>query len=339
MDANFAELNYSAQKSKSNSLWIQENKQHASGYAASHIINKYQFLYSLVPDKNDNLELVEANLSEKSCWLSAVKGCEYVFHVASPIPPYVPKDEMELIGPTVAGTVNVLEAAVSEGVKKIVVTSSTVAISVGNEERLLSEADWSDENKCGAYPKSKVKAEKAAWEFYERNKDKIEMTVVNPALILGPIFTKHGNSSETLVVDILSGAFPGVMNFKVGLVDLRDVAEAHYKAMFNEETNGKRYICSCRLVSLEEIITVLKQEFGKYGYQIQDKHVTAEEVIASGYQVAQRQLGMIGKDIKLTNEKSVQELNVKYRPCEETVVDMAYSLIKQGLVVDKTKGN
>ena len=114
----------------------------ASGYIASHLIkillerghkvrgtvrslsnrSKYEFLYRLAPEKNDNLTLVEADLTDRASWPAAVEGCEYIFHIASPIPPYVPKDENELIGPAVAGTVNVLEAAAEKGAKKVVVT-------------------------------------------------------------------------------------------------------------------------------------------------------------------------------------------------------------------------
>lgn len=165
----------------------------ASGYLASHLIKlllengykvrgtirslaskaKYQFLYNLVAEKNGNLELLEANLSEKACWSTAVEGCEYVFHVASPVPPYVPKDEMELIGPAIAGAENVLEAALAKNVKKVVMTSSCQAIYFGNEGKTVTEEDWSVEEKCPAYPKSKLKAEKAAWKFYEEYKDKL----------------------------------------------------------------------------------------------------------------------------------------------------------------------
>jgi dihydroflavonol-4-reductase len=158
----------------------------ASGYLASHLIKlllekgykvrgtvrslankaKYQFLYDLVPEKNDNLELAEANLSEKACWLTAVKGYEYVLHVASPVPPYVPKDEMELIGPAVAGAENVLEAALAKNIKKVVMTSSCQAIYFGNEGKTVTEEDWSVEEKCPAYPKSKLnKSRKSCMEI------------------------------------------------------------------------------------------------------------------------------------------------------------------------------
>ena len=328
----------------------------ATGYLASHLIKillekgykvrgtvrslakkeKYEFLYSLVPEKKNNLELVEADLTDKASWPRVIEGVEYVFHIASPISASVPKDEMEIITPAVEGTLNVLEAAVEKKVKKVIVTSSCLAIFLGNNGKLCTEDDWGNEAIAKPYPKSKILAEKAAWDFYEKNKDKIDITVVNPALILGPQFTKHGNSSETLIAEMLRGVYPGVMNVGLCFVDVRDAAEAHYKAMFTPGTTGKRYICTSGVFKIEEIVGALKSEFEKYGYKINDKKVTAEEVKASGVEVAQIHVPLINNDLRLNNERGIKELGLKYHTLKEMVVDMGYSLIKQGVVEDKT---
>lgn len=133
----------------------------ATGYLASHIIKqlletnhlvkgtvrslinkeKYQFLYDKCPNSK-NLTLVEAELTNKNSWLDAVENCDYIIHVASPIPPYNPKNENDIITPAVEGTLNVLEAAVTKGVKKVVVTSSGLAIILGNEHKICREEDW-----------------------------------------------------------------------------------------------------------------------------------------------------------------------------------------------------
>jgi len=327
----------------------------ASGYIASNLIKllllkdyqvrgtvrslsnkpKYEFLYTLAPEKNSNLELVEANLTERSTWDSAVEGCEYVFHIASPVPPYVPEDEMEIIGPAVSGTINVLDACLEKKVKKIVITSSCLAITIGNSDKVSTEETWSNEEECPAYPKSKVRAERAAWDFFNKNKDKIEITVVNPSLVLGPVFTKHGNSSETLITDIMNGEYPGIMDVRLSVSDVRDVAEGHYRAMFEKNTNGKRYIVAGEDISMEKVIHLLKDEFGKYGYNIVDKHVGEKEVIESGNAVAQRQVNLIGKENTISHEKSIKELNMKYTPVEKTVIDMGYSLIERGIIPNK----
>lgn len=113
------------------------------------------------------------------------------------------------------------------GVKKVVITSSCLAIWFGNQEKVIDESMWSDTNKCSHYPKSKTLAEKAAWEFYEQHKSKIEVTVVNPSMVLGPPLSKHGNSSEALVANMLDGSYPGILDVTVGVADVRDAAEGH----------------------------------------------------------------------------------------------------------------
>ncbi len=328
----------------------------ASGYIASHLIKlllergyrvrgtvrslanktKNNFIYNLVPEKNDHLELVEANLTSKEDWKKAVEGCEYIFHVASPIPPSMPQDENELIIPAVEGTLNVLEAAIEKGTKKVVVTSSGTAIMFGGADRpIKNEDDWSDESKCPPYPKSKVKAERAAWKFYEDHKDKIEVTVVNPGLVMGPVFTKHGNSSESLFSDILTGVLPGVLEeAKWGPVDVRDVAEAHYRAMFYEGTNGKRYICvPGESTTMIDMLQTLKKELAQDGGKINDKITTPEEIMASESQAGKRMVLMSknrGPISKMSNERSLQELKMVYTPIKQTAIDMAHSLIKIG---------
>ena len=331
----------------------------ASGYIASHCIKqlldqgfkvrgtvrslskkeKYEFLYTLSPSHNDNLSLVEAQLLNADCWGPAVDGCKYVLHVASPIPPYVPKDENEIIKPAVEGTMNVLQAALEKGVDKVVVTSSSLAILFGNDGKYVNEDDWSDVNKCSHYPKSKVLAEKAAWEFYEKNKEKIQITTVLPSLVFGPCFVAHGNTSEGLIREIMNNTYPGIPSpdVKYRTVDVRDVAKGHLNALFNEKANGRRYILSGSETTNEGIVNILKEEFGKYGYELPGKKVSAEEIKNSGHALAQRVVPMMGKSFELNNERSVKELGMEYIGIEKSLVDMANSLIGLGLVVNKNK--
>jgi dihydroflavonol-4-reductase len=331
----------------------------ASGYIASHCIKilldqgfnvrgtvrslarkeKYQFLYEVSPNSATQLTLVEAELENVESWRKAVEGCQYVLHVASPIPPYVPKDENEIIKPAVEGTINVLNASLESGVKKVVVTSSCLTLFFGNDGKCVSEEDWSDTNKCSHYPKSKVLAERAAWEFYEKNKEKIQITTVLPSLVLGPSFTVHGNTSEGLMKEIMNNTYPGIPTPDVNysIVDVRDVAQGHVNALFNENSNGKRYILSGSNVTNEGIVNIFNDEFGKYGYVFPSKKVTAEDIKASGHPLAQRIIPMLGKNFQLTNERSIKELNMTYRTTQQSVIDMGLSLIKLGLVEDKTK--
>ena len=329
----------------------------ASGYIASHCIKllldlghkvrgsvrslakkeKYEFLLNLSPSNNSNLSFVEAELQDANSWLNAVDGCRYILHIASPIPPYVPKDENEIIKPAVEGTINVLNAALEKGVEKVVVTSSCLTLLFGNDGKEVNEDDWSDINKCSHYPKSKVLAEKAAWEIYEKNKDRIKLTTVLPSLVLGPEFIAHGNTSEGLMKEIMNNTYPGIPDpdISYSTVDVRDVAQGHINALFSEISNGKRYIVSGSSITNEGIISALKNEFDKYQYVFPSKRVTAQQIKDSGHALAQRSIPMLGKKFKTNNQRSINELGLTYRKIEDTVIDMAYNLINLGLVQNR----
>lgn len=190
----------------------------ATGYIASHVINellqrgyevvgtvrslakkeKYAFLLDL-PHAKERLTLREADLLDPQSWDTALQGIESVLHVASPIPPGVPKDENELIKPAVEGTKNVISASLRQHVKILVFTSSCLTIGVRSDGKVPNEEDWSDPNLLHHYPKSKYLAEKAFWEEAEKHKDELEFVSILPSLVLGPAFAVHGNSTEAFV--------------------------------------------------------------------------------------------------------------------------------------------
>src|SRR5579859_4228493 len=82
-------------------------------------------------DPGNRLTFYAADLEKDSGWAQAVAGCEYVLHVASPLPLHIPKNEDELIVPAREGTLRVLRAARDAGVKRVVLTSSFAAIGYG----------------------------------------------------------------------------------------------------------------------------------------------------------------------------------------------------------------
>ena len=152
---------------------------------------KAEKLSQFVPDAKYPLELVEAQLQNAESWIEAVKGCYQVYHIASPVARKVPRDENELITPAVEGTLNVLQACAEAGtVKRVVLTSSIAAVSNGfnaDTGRTYTEEDWSSEDRCGPYEKSKLLAEKAAWDFVKKlDEKKFELVVINPAVVSGP---------------------------------------------------------------------------------------------------------------------------------------------------------
>ena len=161
----------------------------------------------------DGLSFVAADLEQDAGWGEAVAGCDYVLHVASPLPPSVPKHEDELIVPAREGTLRVLRAARDAGVKRVVMTSSFAAIGYGQKPRTepFSEEDWTDPNMPGvtAYAKSKTLAERAAWDFIAREGARLELSVVNPVAVFGPLLGPDYSSSILLIQRLMDGAIPG----------------------------------------------------------------------------------------------------------------------------------
>lgn len=220
------------------------------------------------------LTLVEADLTKDEGWDEAVAGVEFVLHVASPFPAVQPDDENELIGPARDGALRVLAAAAKAGVKRTVMTSSIAAVSAGLDKsggRVFDESDWSDiegEN-VSAYEKSKTIAERAAWDFMESDAaGRMELSVINPGAILGPILTRDTSTSVEIVRQLMIKAMPACPRIGFPVVDVRDVATAHIAAMTAPQAAGRRYICTLQQVWFTEVGAILKERFGPEGWKI-----------------------------------------------------------------------
>ena len=215
----------------------------------------------LSADRLDAIQCVEADLCNDAGWDAAVQGCDYVLHVASPFPPVPPKDAQRLIGPAVQGTERVLRAARQAGVRRVVLTSSMAAVSYGHQptDRLFDEKDWTDLSGRGAnaYTRSKTMAERAAWDFVIREGGGLELAVINPDGIFGPLML--ANSASTLTVKLmLDGKIPAHPRLWIGVVDVRDVADLHLRAMAHPNAAGKRFIAvSGEPMRLAEIASML----------------------------------------------------------------------------------
>ena len=195
-------------------------------------------------------------------------------HVASPFPPgKVKNEELELIKPAVSGTLTVLEAALKAGIKKAIVTSSVAAIAYGHSrekyaETIFNEKEWSGLTNVDGYTRSKILAEKAAWDFHEKHKDKMEIATVNPSLIVGPFLSKNTFTSADIIQQLLTGKMFAIPKVIMGVVDVRDVAKAHLLALENPNSNGNRYLISSKTMWLLDIAQVLQNEFKPHGYKV-----------------------------------------------------------------------
>lgn len=179
----------------------------------------------------ERLSFYVADLERDNGWADAINGCDYVLHMASPLPFGVPKHEDELIIPAREGTLRVLRGARDAGVKRLVLTSSFAAIGYGHAPRTtpFDETMWTNLQApvLSAYVKSKTLAERAAWNFMATNAGALELTAINPTFVLGPVLGPDYSSSVELIRLILRGSLPGYPRFNFGLVDVRDVADLH----------------------------------------------------------------------------------------------------------------
>ena len=194
-----------------------------------------------------DLELVVADLSADDGWKAALAGCEEVHHVASPIPYVQPEDPDELIVPAREGALRVLRAARDAGARRVVLTSSFAAVGYTPKPGAeFTEDDWTDPDTPGLapYPRSKAIAERAAWDLMQRDGGDTELVVVNPTFILGPTLTTDLRSSMQLIKAMLDGTMTVAPRARFGVVDVRDVADLHIRAMAAPEAAGKRFLAS-----------------------------------------------------------------------------------------------
>ncbi|MGA6983519.1 MAG: aldehyde reductase, partial [Candidatus Sulfotelmatobacter sp.] len=224
-------------------------------------------------DPGSRLSFAAADLEQDAGWREAVAGCDYVLHVASPFPANVPKDENQLIVPARDGALRVLRAARDAGVKRVVLTSSFAAIGYGHKPRTapFTEEDWTDPDAEDVLPyqKSKTIAERAAWDFIANEGGALELSVVNPVGIFGPVLGPDYSTSILFVQRMMDGAVPGVPRLYFGAVDVRDVADLHLRAMTEPAAKGERFLALAGdFISALEFAKILKSRTGSSGKRV-----------------------------------------------------------------------
>ena len=282
-------------------------------------------------DPGDRLEVVAADLTKDEGWPEAVAGCDYVLHVASPIPSEQPKDIDELLVPARDGTLRVLRAALDAGVKRVVVTSSVAAIRGGaKHEDTVTEEDWSDPNdeSITPYSRSKTAAEKAAWDFVRERGEEDKLAVVNPGAILGPLLTDDPSFSLQ-AIERMFGGMPGLPRLGFSFVDVRDVADLHRLAMTAPEAGGQRFIAVNKWMWFEDVAAVLRERLGERAKKVPTRKVP--DFVIRGMSLFQPALrGVVpdlGKKVICSNEKAKTRLGWSPRPVEDTIVETAEAIL------------
>ena len=336
----------------------------ASGYIASHIVHqliqqnvkirgtvrslsnekKIQPIRQLAKGKEPLLELVEADLLDKTSWSNAVKGCTYVMHVASPFPSKNPKNEDELISPAVNGTLNVLRACAQAGsIKRVVLTSSDAAVSASQKiypHRIFTEDDWTDDKKVNnVYTKSKTLAEKAAWEFMKKGDGegslpKFELVVMNPGLVIGPVLCGEVTTSLEIAKQMMQREMPLVPKVNFPMIDVRDVAAAHIAGLHVPEAAGHRHILTHENMWLTDIAKIIDAEFRKQGYNVPSTEAPYPLLWIAGRfdPTIKMLLSDVGRVVLHDNKRMTTILGIRPRDAKETIIDMCYSMVENGQI-------
>lgn len=287
----------------------------------------------------DEIEFVEADLSSDKGWAEAVKDCTYVQHIASPIPAVHPKDEMELIRPARDGALRVLKAAKAAGVKRVVMTSSFASIAYGHGDKRAEVSDetmWSnpDGPDNTPYTKSKVLAERAAWDYVNGDGKGLELAAINPTLIVGPALSPDVSTSLEVPIRLLNGKTPGLPRIGFSFVDVRDVAECHVKAMELPEAAGQRFLATHDFLWFSEAAEILRAKFPAYDKKIPSRKIPdfALKLMAVFQPVYKQTVTELGRTRKGNNAKASRVLGIKFRTAEEGLVASAQSLIELKVV-------
>ncbi|KAJ6031139.1 nucleoside-diphosphate-sugar epimerase [Penicillium herquei] len=288
----------------------------------------------------ERLSFIEADLTNDAGWKDAVKDCTYVLHVASPLPASAPKNEDELIKPAREGTLRVLRAARDAKVKRVVVTSSSAAIEGHGQQdsnKVLTEEDWTDINApgIGAYAKSKTLAERAAWDFIKNEGGTLELTVINPGMIMGPVLAPDTSSSIEVISRLMNGTIAGCPNLNWTFVDVRDVAHMHLLAMTNPKANGERFLSlSQPQMSMKDVSLALREHLGDKAKRCPTRSIPDFVVKIMGLFDSSIALvvPMLGHTFVGSVDKATSVLGWKPRPSVDAVVAAGESLYNLGLV-------
>ncbi|KPF72586.1 epimerase [Bosea sp. AAP35] len=285
------------------------------------------------------LQVCTADLTADAGWAGAVAGCGLVLHVASPLSSAAPKHEDELIGPAREGTLRVLRAAHAAGVGRVVLTSSFAAIGYGRIlERPFSEGDWTDASAPGlaAYPQSKTLAERAAWDFIDGEGRGLELAVINPVGIFGPLLGPDMSASILLIKAMLEGRLPALPRLMFGVVDVRDVADLHLRAMTDPAAANERFIATAGdFMTMQEIAQVLRDRLGPAAGKVSTRVLPDWLVrLVAVFSAAARQAATpeLGRSKTASSAKARAMLGWEPRPAVDALAATGDSLIRLGLV-------
>lgn len=288
-------------------------------------------------DPQDRLSFHAAELTADGGWDAAASGCDYVLHVASPVVIAEPKDPDDLVRPARDGTRRVVGAALKAGVKRIVLTSSVAAASRRAEvaNSVSDETVWTDlsDPKLSAYARSKTLAERLAWELVE-GASATTLATVNPSVVLGPVLSADYSQSVQVIEQLLSGKVPAIPRLGFSIVDVRDVADLHVRAMLAPEAAGQRFIAAGSFAWMADMADLLRAQLGDAANKVPLRH--APDFLVRLLSLFNGELRAVtprlGKRREFTSAKAQSMLGWTPRSLEDSVLDCARSLVAVGSI-------
>jgi dihydroflavonol-4-reductase len=281
----------------------------------------------------EHLNIYTLNLTDDAGWSEAMEDCDYLLHVASPIS-LERTDEDYFVQPAIDGVNRALFFAKKHNIKKVVLTSSVAAIFDSLEKKdIYDESDWSDPNNphISAYSKSKTLAEKAAWEFVEREGHPFELAVINPALVVGASLSGDIGESNKAVEMVASGRMPVAVPLMFGYVDVRDVAAAHILAMQTPASNGERFALVEKDLWYKDVAKILRENGFEKAPTV-GIPVWLAKILANFNKELKLTLPYLGRKRSIKNFKAREILGWNPRPAEESILDIAYQMKDLGIL-------
>lgn len=276
----------------------------------------------------------KADLLDDEGWDEAMQGCSYVQHVASPFPLDNPQDPQEVIRPAREGALRALRAATRAGVKRVVLTSSVVSVTLPWPEAALghvfTEQDWSNPERPDVTPYvvSKTLAERAAWDFVKSEKNAPELAVVNPAFVLGPAADSDISTSHAVLRLMAEGKYFAAPKVGFPISDVRDVAITHALAMTNPKAAGERFLTANGFLRLYEIGQILARELPDLKSKVPKFEVTdfTVRIVALFDKRLKPVLADLGHPRFVSNAKAHTVLEQSFRSAQEAAKSAAASL-------------
>lgn len=279
-----------------------------------------------------------ADLENDAGWADAMAGCSHVAHVASPFPLGVPKHPDELIVPAREGALRALRFAKAAGVRRFILTSSMAAIAYGHGKGcdLYNEADWTDLDNPDVmpYPRSKTVAERAARDWVAAEGGDMEFASVNPAAVFGPLLSDDLSTSIELVKQLLEGKVPMCPDIGFGIIDVRDVADLHYRALTAPDIRDERYVCSGPFLKMIDVANLLRANLGDKAKKVPARRMPdwLLKLFALVRPELKQLVAELGNVRGGDSSHAMKTLGWTMRPPEAAILATAHSLIERGIV-------